>query len=130
MPYMKMNHEVDPKKSVVDELGDLNNIKVFNNQVLVAIYKRPQKTKSGILLTDDTRNEDKYQGKVGLVVKMGPLAFVDDDETWFKDVEIKEGDWIFFRPSDGWQMNVHGVDCRVLRDVDIRGTINEPDQVW
>jgi co-chaperonin GroES (HSP10) len=127
---MKMNHEVDPKKSVVDELGDLNNIKVFNNQVLVAIYKRPQKTKSGILLTDDTRNEDKYQGKVGLVVKMGPLAFVDDDETWFKDVEIKEGDWIFFRPSDGWQMNVHGVDCRVLRDVDIRGTINEPDQVW
>jgi len=125
-----MNHEVDPKKSVVDELGDLNNIKVFNNQVLVAIYKRPQKTKSGILLTDDTRNEDKYQGKVGLVVKMGPLAFVDDDETWFKDVEIKEGDWIFFRPSDGWQMNVHGVDCRVLRDVDIRGTINEPDQVW
>jgi co-chaperonin GroES (HSP10) len=130
MPYMKMNHEKNPKDTIFSEIGDLSSIKVFNNQVLVAIYKRPEKTKSGIVLTDNTRNEDKYQGKVGLVLKKGPLAFVDDEETWFKDVEINEGDWIFFRPSDGWQMNVHGVDCRVLRDIDIRGTIKEPDQVW
>ena len=67
---------------------------------------------------------------MGLVVKKGPLAFVDEEQDWFKGVKVDVNDWVFYRPSDGWSMNVHGVQCRVLRDIDIRGRIPAPDAVW
>jgi len=130
MPYTRMHHDVDPKESILKELGDISGIEVFNTHVLIATYVRPNKTKSGIHLTDKYVEEDKYQGKVGLVVKKGPLAFVDEEQDWFKGVEVNVSDWVFYRPSDGWSMNVHGVQCRVLRDIDIRGRIPAPDAVW
>jgi co-chaperonin GroES (HSP10) len=71
---MVMEHEIDPKEKLLTDLGDLSGIEIFNNQVLVAVYIRPNKTKSGIILTDETVNEDRYQGKVGLLVGMGPAA--------------------------------------------------------
>ena len=130
MPYMRMEHADDPKKAILDEIGSIDDINVFNNQILVAIYMRPEKTKSGIILTDDTRSEDRYQGKVGLVLKKGATAFVDPDNKWFVDTNVEIGDWVYFRVTDGWSVNVHGVSCRVLEDTDIRGSIQYPDSVW
>lgn len=130
MPYARMTHDVDPKKTIHDELGDISEIELFHNQVLAAIYIRPEKTKSGLYLSGQTRDEDKWQGKVGLIVKTGPDAFKDDTGKWFNGVDINVGDWIYFRPSDGWQITVHGVLCRILDDTDIRGRMSAPDQVW
>lgn len=130
MPYMRMEHADDPKKAILEEIGSIDDINVFNNQILVAIYMRPEKTKSGIILTDDTRSEDRYQGKVGLVLKKGATAFVDPDNKWFVDTNVEIGDWVYFRVTDGWSVNVHGVSCRILEDTDIRGSIQYPDAVW
>jgi co-chaperonin GroES (HSP10) len=125
-----MEHADDPKKAILEEIGSIDDINVFNNQILVAIYMRPEKTKSGIILTDDTRSEDRYQGKVGLVLKKGATAFVDPDNKWFVDTNVEIGDWVYFRVTDGWSVNVHGVSCRILEDTDIRGSIKYPDTVW
>lgn len=130
MPFMIMEHEDDPAAKLKEELGDLSTVEVFNNQMLVAVYIRPQKTKSGIILTDKTTEEDRYQSKVGLVIKKGPMAFEDATGQWFGDIEINEGDWIIFRPSDGWSITVNGVLCRMIDDVNIRGRIDHPDRVW
>lgn len=130
MPYSRMTHDVDPKKVLHDELGDISEVELFHNQVLAAIYIRPEKTKSGLYLSNNTREEDKWQGKVGLIVKTGPDAFKDETGKWFNGVDINVGDWIYFRPSDGWQITVHGVLCRILDDTDIRGRISAPDVVW
>ena len=130
MPYMRMEHDVDPKKKILDEIGDVNDIGVFNNQILVAIYMRPEKTKSGILLSGNTRDEDRYQGKVGLVLKKGATAFVDPDHKWFVDTNVNVGDWVYFRVNDGWSINVHGVSCRMLEDTDVRGSTQYPDAIW
>ena len=94
------------------------------------VYVRPEKTKSGIILTSNTRDEDRIQGKVGLVLKKGPQAFVDPSNTWFGDVDIEIDDWVFYRPSDGWSVTINGVLCRVLDDTNIRGRIQNPDHVW
>ena len=67
MPAMIMDHDVDPKEKLLSELGDLSQVEIFNNQVLVAVYIRPNKTKSGLYLSDKTTDEDRYQGKVGLL---------------------------------------------------------------
>lgn len=130
MPYMRMEHEVDPAETIRKDMGDISDIEIFHNQVLVAIYIRPEKTKSGLYLSSQTRDEDKYQGKVGLIIKKGADAFVDDTGKWFKGVNLDVGDWIYFRPSDGWQITVHGQLCRILDDTDIRGRILAPDSVW
>jgi len=130
MPFMRMNHSVDPAKILMDELGNLDDIQVFNNEVMVAIYVRPEKTNSGIILPGATRDEDRYQGKVGLVVKMGLQAFDDPNNNWFKGTKVKVGDWVYFRVTDGWSINVHGVSCRMIDDTDIRGMTKYPDAVW
>lgn len=130
MSKVAMLHENDPRGVLMKEVGDVSNVEIFNMQVLVAVYIRPEKTKSGIILSDKTRDEDRYQSKVGLIVKKGPSAFVDDDGKWFSGLNINEGDWIVFRPSDGWNITVNGTLCRMLDDMSIRARISHPDQVW
>jgi len=127
---MTMEHETDPAVSLREEIGDLSAVEVFNNQMLVAVYIRPSKTKSGIILTNQTTDEDRYQSKVGLVVKNGPKAFEDASGEWFGGVKIHENDWIVFRPSDGWSIVVNGVLCRMIEDVNVKGRIDHPDRVW
>ena len=50
--------------------------------------------------------------------------------------DIKVGDWVFFRASDGWNMSIRGdgqkepVQCRRLKDTSIEGRIPHPDMIW
>jgi co-chaperonin GroES (HSP10) len=125
-----MEHDVDPRKKLMEEMGDLSKVEVFNNQILVAVYLRPEKTKSGLYMPDAHRDEDKYQSKVGLVLKKGPMAFDDNTGQWFSGVTINASDWIVFRPSDGWSITINGVICRMIDDVNVRGRVDHPDRVW
>lgn len=129
MPPMIMVHDVDPKEDLVSKVGNISQLEVFNSQVLCAVYVRPEKTKGGIYVTSQTRDEDKIQGKVGLILKKGPAAFIDDGQ-WFTGTTFNELDWVVFRPSDGWSLTVNGVLCRMIEDINIRGRVQHPDQVW
>lgn len=129
MPHMLMDHSEDPKDKILKELGDLSKIELFHNQVMLAVYIRPQKTKSGLYLTDQHTDEDRYQSKVGLLIKRGPQAF-ESDGNWFNGLEFKDHEWLMFRPSDGWSVTVNGVLCRIFDDINVRGRIPHPDAVW
>jgi co-chaperonin GroES (HSP10) len=130
MTYMKMEHVEDPREQIGNAIGDLSKVDIFFNWVLVAVYKRPERTKSGIYLTDDSRKEDEYQGKAGLVLKKGAQAFVDDANTSFQGQNVNVGDWVVIRPSDGWQVMINGVLCRMVQDVQVRLRIESPDVVF
>ena len=97
--HIEMMHSENPKKDLLDEIGNLKDVEIFHNQLLVAVYIRPNRTKGGIYLSDTTTAEDRFQGKVGMIVKMGPSAFVDPDQKWFNGVKMDVGNWIFFRPN-------------------------------
>lgn len=127
---MRMVHDGDPKEKLLAELGPVPDDIVMFTRILVAIYRRPEKTKGGIILTDNANDEDTYQGKVGLVIKKGPLAYTDDEVTKFHGHEVKEGDWVWFRPADGMHCQVNGVPCRIFKEDGIIGRINHPDEVW
>lgn len=131
MPFMVMQHEVDPKEAIYKNVGEyLENIEVFNNQILVATYMRPEKTKGGIYITEKNRGEDQWQSKIGLVVKMGPTAFKDTSGEWFKDVNIQINDWVILRPSDGWNITINSAPFRMIEDIHIKGRVSNPDFVW
>jgi hypothetical protein len=130
MPYMLMDHEVDPAKKLIEDIGDLSKIELFNNQILVGVYIRPQKMKSGLYLSEKTTEEDRFQSKVGLLLKLGPRAFEPNDEGWFDGETFNLHDWLVFRPSDGWNITVHGVLCRILTDTQVKMRAPNPDEVW
>jgi len=130
MPHMLMDHEIDPKEKLLNELGDLSQIEIFNNKLLVAVYIRPEKAKSGLYIPDQNREEDKFQSKVGLLVKKGNAAFEDDTGAWFKDIEINMHDWLIVRPSDAWSITVNGVLCRIVEDALVQGRVPHPDAAW
>jgi len=119
-----MEHAAEPKEELLKQLGNISTLEIFGNEVLVAIYIRPQKTSSGIFLTDNYRDEDKWQGKMGLVVKKGSNSMVSPSD------EVQVGDWVLFRASDGWGLTVNGVMCRLLDDRVIRGRHPSPDTVF
>lgn len=129
MPHMLMDHEKNPKDDILSRLGDISNVEILHNQVLLAVYVRPQKTKSGLYLTESHREEDRFQSKVGLLVAKGPQAFVDDGQ-WFSNTSFNMHDWLIFRPSEGWSITVNGVLCRMFDDVNIKGRVDHPDAVW
>jgi co-chaperonin GroES (HSP10) len=125
-----MHHEEDPKDALLNSLGDMTGIELFHNQVLLAVYIRPQKTKSGLILTDSTTAEDRFQSKIGLLVKSGPQAF-QQDGTWFTNLTFSEGyDWLLFRPSDGWSVTINGILCRIFDDINIKGRVPHPDSAY
>lgn len=128
---------VDPKRALLDALGDISGVEVFHSLVMVATHVRPAITAGGIHLPDKTLLEDRFQGKVGLVVKMGPLAFKDDELTRarFGGVTVSVGDWVFYRPGDGFEMysvdpTDGGTSCRLFDDTQIMGRVSDPALIW
>lgn len=130
MPAMLMSHEEDPADTIRKKIGNLKDIIVHGNYILLGVYERPLKTKSGILLSDQTRNEDKHQGKAGLVLKKGPTAFVSDANYDFKGQDVQVGDWVAIWVSDGRAITVNGQLTRLVEDQHIRLKIPAPDMVF
>lgn len=129
MSSMAMRHDTDPRADLLKKIGDISGFTLYNNQVLIGIYERPEKTAKGIILTQTSRAEDKYQGKAALILKMGPVAFASTDG-YFTDGGPQVGDWIAIRPSDGWPININGTLCRMLVDEAVKLRIPSPDSVY
>jgi co-chaperonin GroES (HSP10) len=129
MPAIAMAHDEDPTEVLLKQVGDLSQVEVFNNQVLVAIYMRPEKSKSGIYVGPGAQKEDEYQGKAMLILKTGPSAFQSDDK-WFTHGGPKVGDWIIARPGDTWQLSINKARCRMMNDTAVRMKIPSPDICW
>lgn len=126
-----MDHsQDDPAETIKEAVGDISQLEITGVQVLVGTYVRPRKTKGGIILTDKLRDEDLYQGKVGLVLKVASGAFVDGGaDTKFNGFKVQVGDWIFYRVADGWSSTIGGHHCRFLEDVHVRGRVPHPDMI-
>src|ERR1700728_4754716 len=89
--------QYDPKREILDKLGDLSHVEIAQNEVLLAIYQRPEATSGGIILTPNTRKEDRYQGKVCLVVKIGSACRFEreDAQSGVKyGLKINLHDWV------------------------------------
>jgi co-chaperonin GroES (HSP10) len=120
----------DPKQALFEAVGDLSGIDIFHNQILTAIYVRPEKTAGGIIRPGENVKEDEYQGKVGLVVKKGPAAFVDNEEEDFQGQNVEVGDWVVFKVGDGWQVNIRDTACRILTDRTVRMRTKNPGDIF
>lgn len=125
-----MVHTADPKQAIWDNVSEhLNGIQVMGADVLLGIYVRPDKTAGGIILSDKTRGEDVYQGKVAMVLKLGPLAFQEDAANKFP-VKPQVGDWVTVRVGDTFQLQIGDQPCRLADENDIRLVVERPDVIY
>lgn len=133
----------EAKQEILDRLGDLSHFEIAANEVLLAIYQRPEMTQGGILLPAQSLKEDIYQGKVGLVVKIGTACSFDVSDAYTDTVfklSIQLYDWVVVRPSDTWALDINGnqkviekkdfVACRLVKPRNIRARIQNPLSVW
>lgn len=127
----------DPKTAILDAVGELEDYEIFHNLVLVGTFIQAEKTTGGVYLPDKTLLEDRFQGKVGLVLKMGPLAFKDDNVVKFGGIRVSRGDWVVYRASDGIEQYVRdrnvsgsGISCRIIEDAYIRGRVADPAMIY
>lgn len=128
---LKYDGDQDPKQVVFDAVRDaLANIELFGNRVLVATAPHLERTAGGIIMTDKTISEERFQGKTGLVLKLGETAFkYDGSFEWVGDAPVA-GEWVFYRTPDSWECGVNGVSCRVIRDENIIGRVAAPGTIW
>lgn len=128
-----MLHEVDPKQEILAEVKPyLADVEPLGTDVLLAMYIRPEKTKSGLYLPENkgARHEDQYQGKVGLVLKMGPAAFREDDSHVWGGRVPQVGDWIAVNVGDTWSCELGKRRCRIVEDVHCKLIVQRPDIIY
>jgi co-chaperonin GroES (HSP10) len=133
MAVIQMRNSAAADKVLLKAIGDLSSFEVGNERVLIAIYRHEGVTKGGILTSTKTEDESDYQGKVGLVLKVGPCVNPEGRELT-RGFAISVGDWIVVNPSDGLSMHAgaHGskVMLRMLPEKVIHMRVPRPDVVW
>lgn len=126
----QISQAADPKAAILKAVGDLSQIKVGSDLVLLGTYIRNEKTSGGIIRPTDNVKEDEYQGKVGLVLKTGPIAFggweSESDVGMFAELHT----WVVYQIKDAWQVQINGTACRFIPYEKIRAQIADPSMVF
>jgi co-chaperonin GroES (HSP10) len=93
--------------------------------ILVRLYIAPATTKSGVFISDDAHNEQKYVNCVGLVVDKAPGTYKDrryEDTSSWCDI----GDWVVFPRHAGYRIEIFDTPCWVLKEDAIDGITHDP----
>lgn len=127
---LQISQSDDPKQGILKAVGDLSGIEVLGDLVLVGTYIRPEKTAGGIIRPDRNVDEDEFQGKVGLVLKKGPLAFGDWEEDHYQGRAAEIGSWVMYAIKDGVALQLNKVPCRLVPYARLRMKLNSPEVVF
>jgi co-chaperonin GroES (HSP10) len=115
-----------PKTTIQELAGDLDDIELIGDRVLIGIYMRPEKTSGGIIRPTANKEEDVWQGKVGLVLKWGPDAFRDPETGDYYEQRVEVGEWGVFFIGDGKPIQINQMPCRIVRDSSFVAKIKNP----
>lgn len=120
----------DPKAAIIAAVGDISQVKVSSDLVLLGTYIRNEKTAGGIIRPLDVLKEDEFQGKVGLVLKRGPVASggweTEEDAGEFAKLHT----WVVYQIKDAWPCQINGIACRFVPYEKIRAQIPDPSMVF
>ena len=97
-------------------------------RVLILPYLGAEKSKGGIILTDQAREREQLATVCGYVLATGPDAYGDankfPDGPW-----CQKGDWVIFARYAGSRLKIDGGDLRLLNDDEILAIIQDPTDI-
>lgn len=122
----------DFKRDVLVKLGDISDkkLRLFNDEVLLATYITPEKTSGGIIMPQRRIDESRYQGKVGLVLKLGPTAFKYDGAFPYEGYVPQVGEYVMCFASDPREVGIRGVSCKIVKSQLCRMWVDDPADIW
>ena len=122
---VKATKEVDETNvaNIKDELPNPSGWRL-----LVLPFTPKEKSKGGILIAQETLDRLRIAVNCGYVIKMGPLAY-KDEEKFASGPWCKEGDWVIFARYAGSRLPIEGGEVRILNDDEVLGTIKDPESV-
>lgn len=134
-------YAADPKTYILKRCKSfMGSIKMATNNIIVASYFLPQfttiKGKDGpvnFYVGDKTTDEALYQGRVGLLIAKGTLAWKgneSDPRFAFGGTNYDIGDWVCFDRGGRQQISINRVHCRVMKDVDVWGGTDDPYRMY
>lgn len=111
------------RKAMIEFIGDLSEVEVLGDNLLIGNYISPSKIGS-IYRPGDNIKEDELQGNVGLVLKLGDGAALENGAT-----EKFLHKWVMFGYNDGLRYNLNDVSCRTIDVGRIRQIVPDPSKV-
>jgi len=96
-------------------------------RILVLPFTPKEKTKGGILFSQESLDKARIATTCGYVLKMGDLAYQDKDK--FGEPWCKKGDWVIFARYAGSRLPIEGGEVRILNDDEVLGTVKDPESI-
>ena len=97
-------------------------------RIVLFPLKLDSKTKSGIILTDETVAESQITTNIRKVLKVGPDAYKDKDKfptgPWWKT-----DDWVLITRYAGSRIRIDGGELRIINDDEILAVIDDPRDI-
>jgi len=97
-------------------------------RILVLPFTPKDKTKGGIIFSQESLDKLRISTNCGYVLKIGPLAYADK-EKYSTGPWCKEKDWVIFARYAGSRLPIEGGEVRLLNDDEVLGTIKNPEDV-
>ncbi len=117
----------DPRQAILKAVGDISQQEVLSDLVLLGTFIRHERIR-GIIRPDVA--EDEHQGKVGMVLKAGPLAYGDWEEVEERGQNAKPGTWVVYHIKDAWQLHLNGTPVRLVPYDRLRMRITDPNIIY
>ena len=97
-------------------------------RILILPYRGKGKTEGGVLLPDAVIDRESLATVCGFVIKVGPLAYVDE-EKFPSGPWCQEKDWVIFGRYAGSRFKIDGGEVRILNDDEIIAVIQDPEDI-
>jgi len=94
-------------------------------KILISIPEHEVKTDGGVYLPDKFKTSEETASIVGLVLKIGPLAYHDQDK-FPTGPFCEEGDFVIFRSYSGTRLRVKGKEFRLINDDTVEAVVGDP----
>jgi co-chaperonin GroES (HSP10) len=126
----KKNQAPEKEPLNPDNIGDetINELpEPSGYRLLVLPFTPKNKTKGGIIFSQETLDRARIATTCGYVLKMGPLCY--KDEKFTSGPWCKKGDWVIFARYAGSRLPIEGGEVRLLNDDEVLGVIKNPESV-
>ena len=126
----KKNQAPEKEPLNPDNIGDetVNQLpEPSGYRLLVLPFTPKNKTKGGIIFSQETLDRARIATTCGYVLKMGPLCY--KDEKFTSGPWCKKGDWVIFARYAGSRLPIEGGEVRLLNDDEVLGIIKNPESV-
>ncbi|MGB2161712.1 MAG: co-chaperone GroES family protein [Gammaproteobacteria bacterium] len=120
----------ETKRLDEENIGDIQNElpQPSGWRLLVLPFTPKEKTKGGIIFSQESLDKSRIATNCGYVIKVGPLAY-KDKEKFPEGAWCKEKDWVLFARYAGSRIPIEGGEVRLLNDDEVLGTIKDPESV-